>query len=756
MPPSLLHFRRSVQMRKAVLFHNNWQFIRQDVGVEQLHQIVGEEIMLPHTWNAADGQDGDNSYHRGRCWYVKHFAKPDVSENEELWIEFHGVAMAAEVYLNGQFLERHAGGYATFRVNLTEALRETNVLAVCADNGKNRNVYPQKADFTFYGGIYRDVYLLTVPAVHFALDYYGSSGIKVTPTVSEDRKAAEVVVETWVTGDADRVVFALADQNKTTPVSGGYAKAVFQIPDVHLWDGLEDPYLYQVTASLDSGDSISTRFGCRQIAFDPEKGFFLNGRSYRLCGAARHQDRQGVGSALTKAHHEEDLHIMKEMGANTVRLAHYQHDPYVYDLCDELGITVWAEIPYISEHVPEAKPNTESQLRELVVQNYNHPSVICWSLSNEITAVGGVTEDLVDNHRTLNALCHKLDATRPTTMAHVNMLDPNDPLITVPDICSFNHYYGWYMGQIQQCAQWCDRFHETRPNVVFGISEFGADANPVYQNGKPVQGDWSEGYQAYYHEEMLKIWWERPYLWAAHCWNMFDFAADGRKGGGKPGQNQKGLVTFDRKIKKDAFYIYKAYLSKEPFVHLCGSRYIDRSESETEIKVYSNQRKVVLLVDGREVAATEGDKIFKFHIAITGEHKIEAISGVCRDKMVIRKVDTPNPAYRMDGGKQPVEDWFDREDEILREGYFSIKDSMASVKAHPVAGTMVEERLAPLREKVMASFGGDAAKMVKIPTSARAMMDQMSVEATLKQLGQLVSKQFIRELNYALNQIKKD
>lgn len=741
-------------MRKVTLWNQDWQFIREDVGAEAAMQVQGESVNLPHTWNAQDGQDGDNSYYRGRCWYVKRFVRPVLASGEEAWLEFGGVAMTAEVWLNGTKLARHEGGYSTFRVNLTQALSEENVLCVSADNGKNRTVYPQKADFTFYGGIYRDVRFIIVPAAHFVLDDHGSLGIRVTPVVAEDLHSATVTVETRQNTDG-AVTISVNGQSVEAVSENGLATAVFTMEEPVLWDGLDNPHLYTATASLPGGDSVSASFGCRRFSFDMEKGFFLNGRSYRLCGAARHQDRQGVGTALKPAHHEEDIALLKEMGANTVRLAHYQHDQYFYDLCDQNGLIVWAEIPYISEHMPEAKENTISQMTELVVQNHNHPSIVCWSLSNEITAAGGVTEDLVENHRRLNDLCHRLDSTRATVMANVNMLDFQESLISVPDICSFNHYYGWYMGEIHQTGEWCDRFHQARPDVVVGISEFGADANPAYQSGNPEQGDWSEGYQAIYHEKMLQMWWERPYLWAVHCWNMFDFGADGRNGGGKPGQNQKGLVTFDRKIKKDAFYIYKAYLSREPFVHLCGRRYIDRAESETEIKVYSNQPEVCLLVDGKEFDRQTGDKVFRFLVPVTGTHAVTAVSGTLRDEITIRKVEQPNPSYRMEGGRAEVVDWFDREDEIVREGYFSIKDCMADVKGNPEAAQVLERMLNPLREKVMSSFGGDAARMVKIPESARAMMDQMSVEATLKQLGQMVPKQFIRDLNHALNQIKK-
>ena len=724
-------------MRTITLFNDNWTFEKQGVT---------ETVTLPHTWNAKDGTDGGNDYYRGTCWYRKSFKKPELQPGEELWIEFRGAAMTAEVYLNGKLLATHEGGYSTFRVNLTDGLLEENELAVSVDNGANRCVYPQKADFTFYGGLYRDVYLITVPQEHFALDHFGGEGVKVTPELSDDLQTATVTVETW--HNAESVTITIDDETQTVK-----DKAVFTIENPHLWDSKADPYLYTATATLPSGDAVSVDFGIRKIGFDAEKGFVLNNKPLRLVGTARHQDREGLGSALTRKEHEEDIALLLEMGANTVRLAHYQQDQYVYELCDKAGLIAWAEIPYITEHMPEARENTVSQMTELVTQCYHHPSIVCWGLSNEITATTGVTEDLVENHRALNDLCHRLDPTRPTTMAHVFMLPTDDALVTLPDIRSYNLYYGWYVGDLEQNDQWFDDYHAKHPNVVMGLSEYGADANPRYQSGKPEKGDWTESYQALYHEHMLKMWSARPYIWAIHCWNGFDFGADGRDEGGKPGQNQKGLITFDRKTRKDAFYIYKAYLSDKPFVHLCGRRYVDRAEDMTEIKVYSNLPFVSLYVDGQFVEKKTGDKIFRFEIPITGEHEIKAACCDESDTMTIRHVDAPNKDYIKDG--TGIVNWFDRDDEIEREGYFSIKDSMGAVKANPAAQAVMDELVAPLQAKLVEAYG-DVAKNVQIPPEMLAMMDRMSVEQNLKQMGRLITPDFVHKLNHALNQVKKD
>ena len=481
--------------------------------------------------------------------------RPQLNAGQKVYLEFDGAAMTADVYLNGEKLAHHEGGYSRFRVNVTEKLKvETNELAVSVDNTDNDHVYPQKADFTFYGGLYRMVRMVIVPEVHFSMDYYGGDGIRVTPEVTladgnGERAQAKVTVEIWADGGAKIVTVTAAGQTKQAAVEDGYAKAEFEMSDVHLWDGVKDPYLYTAKAELASGDVVETRFGCRSFYVDPQKGFFLNGRAYPLRGVSRHQDRAGVGNALTAAMHQEDMEIIKEIGANTLRLAHYQHAQEFYDLCDENGLIVWAEIPYITLHMPNGRENTLSQMQELVVQNYNHPSIVCWGLSNEITASGGVTEDLLENHRLLNDLCHRLDASRFTTMADVFMLETDSPVLEIPDVNSYNLYFGWYLGELKQNDEFFDEYHAKYPDRCIGFSEYGADANPQYQSAEPDKGDYTESYQAVFHEHILQMIEQRPWLWATHVWNLFDFAADGRDEGGKNGQNQKGLVTMDRKLK---------------------------------------------------------------------------------------------------------------------------------------------------------------------------------------------------------------
>ena len=638
-------------MRKTISLNQGWEFLYSKDGTTK-------QVDVPHTWNNLDGMDGGTDYYRDTCQYHKTFAKPEFSAQEEVYLEFRGVNASAKVVLNGVTVATHDGGYSTFRAEITEHLKDENDLLVYVDNSVNDRVYPQKADFTFYGGIYRDVNLLTVNGHHFDLDYFGGPGIAVTPTVAG--KDSSVQVQTWHNAILGTVSVKLLDAQGNVVATGEGTDTTMTISNVHLWDGIDDPYLYTCVASLiEDGvvvDEISTRFGVRTFHVDPQKGFFLNGRSYPLRGVCRHQDWRGLGNAITKEHHDIDMAMIREIGANTIRLAHYQHDQYFYDLCDEYGMVVWAEIPYISEHMPNGRENTISQMKELIIQNYNHPSICVWGISNEITISTKDNKDMLDNHRVLNDLIHEMDATRPTTLACYAMCGPFNPVAhKVSDIVSWNLYLGWYVPGMFLNDLWVDFFHMVYPDRCLGYSEYGCECMPNLHTSHPKRGDQSEEYQCKYNEYMLNFFEKRPFMWATHLWNMFDFAADARNQGGEPGMNHKGLVTFDRKIRKDSFYVYKAWWSKEPFVYIAGRRYVDRPEHETTVKIYSNQKQVTLYANGKKVATKTGDKIFTFQIPLNGEVKLEAVAGECRDEAAIRYVDKPNPAYKLgkdagDGG----------------------------------------------------------------------------------------------------------
>ena len=638
-------------MREITKIMKGWEFTGPDGTTTT--------VDLPHTWNARDGQDGGNDYWRGTCIYRTHFAAPQFNTaSHQVWIQFDGVNASAHVVLNGSPVCNHDGGYSTFRANITELLRDENELTVEVDNSKNDRVYPQKADFTFYGGIYRDVSLMVVSKNHFTLDYFGGPGIRITPTVQG--ADASVQVTTWHDGEGE-VSIELLDAAGNTVATGKGPDITLTIFNAHLWNGVKDPYLYSCKARLVVNgtveDETTTRFGVRSFKVDPKKGFFLNGKSYPLHGVSRHQDRKGLGNAITREMHDEDMALIKEIGANTIRLAHYQHDQYFYDLCDEVGMVVWAEIPYISEHMPNGRENTISQMKELIIQNHNHPCIVCWGVSNEITISTKDKKDMLDNHRQLNDLCHEMDKTRLTTLACYAMCGPFNRSAHITDMVSWNLYLGWYVPGFILNDLWMGFFHLCFPNRPFGYSEYGAEGMPNLHSTHPHRGDHTEEYQAKYHEYMLRCFKRHPWMWATHVWNMFDFAADARDQGGEPGMNHKGLVTFDRKTKKDSFYLYKAWWSDEAFVHICSKRFVERTGSTATVKVYSNQSTVALYVNGNKVGEQTGEHVFTFKVPLNGELHIQAVAGDRTDESVIRHVDTPNPEYKLHKTKSKSANW---------------------------------------------------------------------------------------------------
>lgn len=638
-------------MREITKIMKGWEFTGPDGTTTT--------VDLPHTWNARDGQDGGNDYWRGTCIYRTRFAASQFNTaSHQVWIQFDGVNASAHVVLNGSPVCNHDGGYSTFRANITELLRDENELTVEVDNSKNDRVYPQKADFTFYGGIYRDVSLMVVSKNHFTLDYFGGPGIRITPTVQG--ADASVQVTTWHDGEGE-VSVELLDAAGNTVATGKGPDITLTIFNAHLWNGVKDPYLYSCKARLVVNgtveDETTTRFGVRSFKVDPKKGFFLNGKSYPLHGVSRHQDRKGLGNAITREMHDEDMALIKEIGANTIRLAHYQHDQYFYDLCDEVGMVVWAEIPYISEHMPNGRENTISQMKELIIQNYNHPCIVCWGVSNEITISTKDKKDMLDNHRQLNDLCHEMDKTRLTTLACYAMCGPFNRSAHITDMVSWNLYLGWYVPGFILNDLWMGFFHLCFPNRPFGYSEYGAEGMPNLHSTHPHRGDHTEEYQAKYHEYMLRCFKRHPWMWATHVWNMFDFAADARDQGGEPGMNHKGLVTFDRKTKKDSFYLYKAWWSDEAFVHICSKRFVERTGSTATVKVYSNQSTVALYVNGNKVGEQTGEHVFTFKVPLNGELHIQAVAGDRTDESVIRHVDTPNPEYKLHKTKSKSANW---------------------------------------------------------------------------------------------------
>ena len=756
-------------MRTVLNLNNTWVFTKEAQQIPAQMPQDWEGVNLPHCWNAIDGQDGGNDYHRGTCHYAKTIAKADLPQADRYYLEINGANSSADVYVNGDHCAHHDGGYSTWRVDITDKLQDENLLVIAVDNAANDRVYPQMADFTFYGGLYRDVNLICVAQSHFDLDYYGGPGIAVTPVMegNDAKTTVEVFVTNSVEGQTIRYTLCNAEGGVVASHETNAKKVNFRIKNAHRWHGRKDPYLYCVKAELVQDDevidTVSTRFGCRSFEIHPENGFILNGEEYPLRGVSRHQDRLGVGNALLPEHHTEDMDFICEVGCTTIRLAHYQHDQFFYDLCDERGMVIWAEIPYISNHMPDGRANTISQMKELIVQNYNHPSIVVWGLSNEIS-MNGATPDLIENHHILNDMCHEMDKTRPTTMAVVSMCSMDDPYVRIPDTVSYNHYFGWYGGDTTMNGPWFDKFHAKYPNQPIGCSEYGCEALN-WHTSDPRQGDYTEEYQAYYHEELIKQLFTRKYLWATHVWNMFDFGADARAEGGENGQNHKGLMTFDRKYKKDSFYAYKAWLSDEPFVHLCGKRYIDRVEDVTKVTVYSNQPTVELFANGQSLGVQEAENhFFYFYVPNDGETTLVAVAGDCRDESVIRKVEVFNEDYRLKE-QGAVLNWFDITE---KEGYFSLNDKIGDITATFMGKIWLGGLMLTMKKKMDAnkkpSADGEKKKSggFNIKLDALSGMGQMlggfsvlRMTGMIGMVGISFDKEELLAMNAQLNKIKK-
>ena len=743
-------------MRNVVNFNAKWAFTKMATEIPTEVSSKWDFVNLPHSWNAIDGQDGANDYFRGTAYYAKALDKMDLPAADRYFLEINGANSSADVYLNGKNLAHHDGGYSTWRVDITDTLEAQNLFVIAVDNSANDRVYPQVADFTFYGGLYRNVNIICVNDSHFDLEYYGGPGIKVTPEVCGNYAKVEVEVFVKNLKEGQKIRYTVYDkeENAIATVETAETKAVFDIADVRLWNGKKDPYLYCCEAEIVEGeevlDNVCTRFGCRTFKIDPENGFILNGEEYPLRGVSRHQDRWGIGNALLPEHHEEDIEFICEMGATTIRLAHYQHDQYFYDLCDEKGLVIWAEIPYISQHMSTGRENTISQMKELVTQNYNHPSIVVWGLSNEITMKGDKDPDLLENHRILNDLVHEMDKTRLTTIAAVSPCPMDSPYIEIPDVVSYNHYFGWYGGETSMNGPWFDKFHAMHPDIPIGCSEYGCEALN-WHTSKPMQGDYTEEYQAYYHEELIKQLFTRKYMWATHVWNMFDFVADARSEGGENGQNHKGLMTFDRKYKKDSFYAYKAWLSDDPFVHLCGKRYVDRVEDVTKVTVYSNLPEVELFASGVSLGKkTAEDHFFYFDVPNAGETKLIAVAGEFKDEGTIRKVEVFNEAYRLKE-KNAVLNWFDITEV---EGHFSLNDKIGDILATMQGKLLFMGLMAKMMpkkgEKVMGGFEMNDSMM-----SMLGSFTVLRLSGMMGMAGINLTKEQLLDLNAKLNKIKK-
>lgn len=754
-------------MRNIVNLNRDWRFIQEDAGLPEEFPSRWKQIDLPHTWNAVDGHDGNGSYARGRFWYAKSFRKPvQPLEGGRVYVEIPAAGQQAEVFVNGTSVIYHEGGYSTFRADITDLCREDedNLLVIACSNENKSSVYPQSADFTFYGGLYRGVNLISVPKTHFELEYYGGPGIQITPKPCEDGGAV-FEMESWIAGGDENftVMYSVLDARGKEVAAGvrpaDDTKLTLYVPEAHLWE-IDSPYLYTVTATLqrrnEAYDEVTARAGVRSFSCDPEKGFIINGKEIPLRGVSRHQDQLYKGNALNREDHYEDARLIKELGANTIRLAHYQHSQEFYDVCDEMGFVVWAEIPFISvmNPDPDAHQNCISQMKELIIQNYNHPSICFWGISNEIL-IGGISNQLVENHKELHALCKELDPTRLTTIAHVTMTPVDSPIHDITDVESYNHYFGWYGGRMEDNGPWMDHFHEVHPKICLGLSEYGCEGIITYHGPNPACKDYSEEYQALYHEHMAKMLDERPWIWSSHVWNMFDFGCAARDEGGVAGRNNKGLMTMDRKTKKDSYYIYQAYWSKEPVLHLCGRRYAQRAGDSTEIRVYSNQSSVALYLNGKLLEEKSADKVFVFRAALEERQNfVTAVSGDLKDSMTLEKVEKEPAIYvlpEVNERAEGVANWFKLNGDLdlkapmeFPEGKYSIKDTMEEIAKCPEAFAIVEEAV-------------KLAMNMKV-TPGEGMWDMfksLSLEKVGEMAGSMMPEGFVESLNGKLTRFDK-
>lgn len=694
--------------RTAVSLNAAWRFhFGETPGAEAVafDDSSWAPVNTPHTWNAADGQDGvkksaggvanimkGGDYARGSGWYRRTLKADPAWAGRQVYLQFDASNRRADVFLNGRFVGAHLGGHARFRFNITNALKRDgdNLLAVRVNNEDN-GIAPHSGDFTFFGGLYRDVSLLVTDAVQVETMDYGSPGVYLTQTrVTAERaevtariklanhevQPAEAAVRVAVVDAAGKVVLEASAPATLAAGGRGEVTVPMVLNSPHLWNGRADPYLYTARVEVSTNGALRDRveqpLGLRFFRVDPAEGFFLNGKYLDLHGVSRHQDRIDKGWAISPDDEREDMALIAEMGATAVRVAHYQQSPLWYELADQRGMALWAEIPFVDEALPTEVffNNTLSQMRELIRQNYNHPSIFFWGCGNEnadfgrpfiegIAKYGPISERQI---QALHALAKAEDPTRPTTYAsfhsekEVKFALPGQPLVSYQgepqrwytDTTAFNKYYGWYYGEPEDNAEFFDSLHRRNPTQCIGVSEYGAGGS-ITQHEEPTYGGpgyrrtpmesaraiafakrHPEEYQAYYHEGAWKVLAARPYIWAKFIWNMFDFASDGRDEGDGPGRNDKGLVTFDRKTRKDAFYFYKANWNLEPMVHITSRRFVERTEATTAVKVYSNAPEVELFVNDRSLGKVRSaDRVFRWpDVTLTaGENKIRAIAG---------------------------------------------------------------------------------------------------------------------------------
>ena len=699
-------------MLKIIPFNQLWMFTKENSPSYASTLIKeGQSVTLPHTWNDMDGQGGTEPYYRGACWYQRtlHIAPEDIGKR--FYLEIGAAGNMGQVYINGHLVGESRCGYAMFRAALNPYLTEgDNLIAIRVDNSYDNEVYPLMADFTFFGGLYREVNLLIMDDIHFDVMDHGRDGVYLTQTSSGDNSfrldvRGRVINESCAPANGS-VLIQLADREGTV-VWEASSELSFAtetefslnrtISNPTLWHGVDNPYLHKavITVSVQGevADARQIEIGFRTVELTADRGVILNGKPVKLNGVCRHQDFGGVGNAITKAHMELDMELIREVGANSIRLAHYQHDDYFYSLCDRYGLLVWAEIPYIS--IPSTKDpesrNAFDQLERLIKQAYNHTSIYCWGVQNEIT----IAVETENTYRTIQKLVEeakRLDPSRFIAQANINGVADDSIINNFTDLVGYNLYYGWYYGEIKDLGERLDEFHRVRPDVPVLVSEYGVDTNPRYHSYTPQVQDYTEEYQLLFHHNALETFQARPFVLGGYVCNMFDFGSANRKEGGEVGKNLKGLVTIDRTLKKDAFYLCKAYWSRDPFVHLAGRRFFHRHKEGNDIIILSNLSHIRLYHNDILLEETQDGQpvyVVKDVLLKPGDNRIR-VEGVddqgtvYTDEIIWRHVSEIDTSYihvKEEKSKHVV-NWFEQFDlseagQIeVKEGYYSIYDTI--------------------------------------------------------------------------------
>lgn len=618
------------EAREVTPFNNGWEFKKGPFPTDAMQTAARwnadwEQVNVPHTWNADDMQKKTNSFYAGVAYYRKHYVFPESLEGKRLFLRFEGVGACAEVYVNGYLVGTHKGAYSAFVCEIGSQVRmgEENEIVVKADNAARPDVIPvNHALFGVYGGIYRPVWLIVTEPCNIVVNDCASPGVYITQK-NVSKQSADVSVRVKL-DNATLAPAALELENAIYTREGKLVKvhrqsfeltpqgvqnyvSDFKISHPHLWQGREDPYLYKVVSRLKQDgqviDEVIQPLGLRKYEAVAGKGFFLNGKKYPMYGVTRHQDWWGMGSALTNREHDFDLEQIMEVGATTVRFAHYQQSDYIYSRCDTLGLIIWAEIPFVNRVTGQEWDNVHQQMRELIRQSFNHPSIYVWGIHNEVYHPHGYTAALTQS---VHDLC-KLEDPDRYTVAVNGYGHAEHPVNGNTDIQGMNRYFGWYEKKIQDIKPWIEKMEKEYPWQRLMLTEYGADANIEHQT--ELLGDalnwgsdfYPETFQTKTHEYQWGVISQHPYILASYLWNMFDFAVPQWKRGGVDARNMKGLITFDRKIRKDAFYWYKANWSKEPVLYLTQRRNTERERRETSVTVYSNLGTPRVFLNGREL-----------------------------------------------------------------------------------------------------------------------------------------------------------